>query len=192
MDEWGKSHSDYFKESREIKSRGWTTDENDKNRINELESIEIYCGYGSEYVNDCLRKNKSIDISIYKNIPFYLKNLINKFEIEDDIIVVKRIPSLVLKKENYREGNLYKDKAFLSTSLNINYRLNYQSEEKKLNNNALCIIKVPKGTNGVYIHKALGGGGRDEYEVLFNTETSFIVEKRRKIFNNYILNLKIE
>lgn len=192
MNEWGKSHSDYFKESRKIKSRGWIANEDDKNRINELENINFYCGYVSEYVNDCLRKNRLIDIPIYKNIPFYLKSLINKFEIEDDIIVIRRIPSLVLKKENYKEGNLYKDKAFLSTSLNINYRLNYQSEERKLNKDVLCIIKVPKGTKGVYIHKALEDeGGRNEYEVLFNTETLFIVEKRRKIFNNYILNLKI-
>ena len=96
-----------------------------------------------------------------------------------------------MKVKSKKVGDVLVDKAFLSTSLNINYRLNYQSEEEKLNNEALCIIKVPKGTNGVYIQNALEGKRKDEYEILFNRETQLEIEYKKRIFNNYLLVLKM-
>jgi len=162
MDKWGEADSNYFEKSRVIASNN---------------------------INNWLRNNN--ESSYDKTIKDSLDYLINSFIIKDDIIVVRRIYQ-ALKVKSKKVGDVLVDKAFLSTSLNINYRLNYQSEEEKLNNEALCIIKVPKGTNGVYIQNALEEGKRkDEYEILFNRETQLEIEYKKRIFNNYLLVLKM-
>ena len=191
MDKWGEADSNYFEKSRVIASKGYIPNETqeEKRRKKELRDIELYCGYSDNNINNWLRNNN--ESSYDKTIKDSLDYLINSFIIKDDIIVVRRIYQ-ALKVKSKKVGDVLVDKAFLSTSLNINYRLNYQSEEEKLNNEALCIIKVPKGTNGVYIQNALEEGKRkDEYEILFNRETQLEIEYKKRIFNNYLLVLKM-
>ena len=191
MDKWGEADSNYFKKSRVIASKGYIPNETqeEKRRKKELRDIGLYCGYSDNNINNWLRDNSAFCFD--KSIKDSLDNIINSSIIKDDIIVVRRIYQ-ALKVKDKKVGDVLVDKAFLSTSLNINYRLNYQSEEEKFNNEALCIIKVPKGTNGVYIQNALEKGKRrDEYEILFNRETQLAIEYKKRIFNNYLLVLKM-
>jgi hypothetical protein len=191
MDKWGEADSNYFEKSRVIASKGYIPNETqeEKRRKKELRDIGLYCGYSDNNINNWLRDNSAFCFD--KSIKDSLDNIINSSIIKDDIIVVRRIYQ-ALKVKDKKVGDVLADKAFLSTSLNINYRLNYQSEEEKLNNEALCIIKVPKGTNGVYIQNALEEGKRrDEYEILFNRETQLEIEYKKRIFNNYLLVLKM-
>ena len=191
MDKWGEADSKYFEKSRNIASMGYIYNESEeeKRRKKEIKHINLYCGYSDEVINNWLRNNN--EFSYDRTIKDSLDYLINSFIIKDDTIVVRRIYQ-ALKVKDKKVGDVFVDKAFISTSLNINYRLNYQSEEEKLNNEALCIIKVPKGTNGVYIQNALEEGKRrDEYEILFNRETQLEIEYKKRIFNNYLLVLKM-
>lgn len=191
MDKWGEADSNYFEKSRVIASKGYIPNETqeEKRRKKELRDIELYCGYSDNNINNWLRDNSAFCFD--KSIKDSLDNIINRFVINDNIIVVRRIYK-ASKIKNRKVGDILVDKAFLSTSLNINYRLNYQSEEEKLNNEALCIIKVPKGTKGVYIQNALEERKRrDEYEILFNRETQLEIEYKKRIFNNYLLVLKM-
>jgi hypothetical protein len=191
MDKWGEADSKYFEKSRNIASMGYIYNESEeeKRRKKEIKHIDLYCGYSDTAINNWLRDNSAFCFD--KSIKDSLDNIINSSIIKDDIIVVRRIYQ-ALKVKSKKIGDILVDKAFLSTSLNINYRLNYQSEEEKLNNEALCIIKVPKGTNGVYIQNALEEGKRrDEYEILFNRETQLEIEYKKRIFNNYLLVLKM-
>ena len=191
MNKWGEADSKYFEKSRNIASMGYIYNESEeeKRRKKEIKHINLYCGYSDEVINNWLRNNN--EFSYDRTIKDSLDYLINSFIIKDDTIVVRRIYQ-ALKVKDKKVGDVLVDKAFLSTSLNINYRLNYQSEEEKLNNEALCIIKVPKGTNGVYIQNALEEGKRkDEYEILFNRETQLEIEYKKRIFNNYLLVLKM-
>ena len=191
MDKWGEADSNYFKKSRVIASKGYIPNETqeEKRRKKELRDIGLYCGYSDNNINNWLRDNSAFCFD--KSIKDSLDNIINGFIIKDDIIVVRRIYQ-ALKVKDKKVGDVLVDKAFLSTSLNINYRLNYQSKEEKLNNEALCIIKVPKCANGVYIQNALEEGKRrDEYEILFNRETQLEIEYKKRIFNNYLLVLKM-
>nr|WP_314247157.1 ADP-ribosyltransferase [Capnocytophaga leadbetteri] len=191
MDKWGEADSNYFEKSRVIASKGYIPNETqeEKRRKKELRDIGLYCGYSDNNINNWLRDNSAFCFD--KSIKDSLDNIINSSIIKDDIIVVRRIYQ-PLKVKNKKVGDLLVDKAFLSTSLNINYRLNYQSEEEKFNNEALCIIKVSKGTKGVYIQNALEEGKRrDEYEILFNRETQLEIEYKKRIFNNYLLVLKM-
>lgn len=191
MDKWGEADSKYFEKSRNIASMGYIYNESEeeKRRKKEIKHINLYCGYSDTAINNWLRDNSAFCFD--KSIKDSLDNIINSSIIKDDIIVVRRIYQ-ALKVKDKRVGDVLVDKAFLSTSLNINYRLNYQSEEEKFNNEALCIIKVPKGTNGVYIQNALEKGKRrDEYEILFNRETQLEIEYKKRIFNNYLLVLKM-
>ena len=191
MDKWGEADSKYFEKSRNIASMGYIYNESEeeKRRKKEIQHIDLYCGYSDTAINNWLRDNSAFCFD--KSIKDSLDNIINSSIIKDDIIVVRRIYQ-ALKVKDKKVGDVLVDKAFLSTSLNINYRLNYQSEEEKFNNEALCIIKVPKGTNGVYIQNALEKGKRrDEYEILFNRETQLEIEYKKRIFNNYLLVLKM-
>ncbi len=191
MDKWGETDSKYFEKSRKIESMGYIYNESqeESRRKKELNDINLYCGFSDTNINNWLRDSNAHCYD--KTIKDSLDYLINSFIIKDDIIVIRRIYK-ASEVKNSKVGDILVDKAFLSTSLNINYRLNYQSEEEKLNNEALCIIKVPKGTNGVYIQNALEKGKRrDEYEILFNRETQLEIEYKKKIFNNYLLVLRM-
>ena len=191
MNKWGQEASLYFEESREICSMGYIHNESieAKNRKEELEHIKLYCGFSDKNINNWLRNNS--DTCYNKSIKNSLDRLINRFEIKDNIIVVRRIYDKN-KIKQLKVKDIFSDNAFLSTSLDINYRLNYNCEKRKLYKEAICIIKVPKGTNGVYIQNALEEDKRkNEYEVLFNRETLLKVEYKIKIFSNYLFVLKM-
>ncbi len=189
INEWGKYHSDYFKNAIALRNK-LQLDENTKK---ELELIDWYCGHHSENINNYLRGKPiryGISDKVINDIEL-LDNLINKFTIKENIIVVRRMPNCFLA-DNYKINNEFIEKGFLSTSLNINYRLNKESDSEQLNNETILILKIPKLLNAVYVENAIPGKTeRDEFELILQRGCLMKVKYRKKIFNNNIILIEV-
>lgn len=187
---WGKENSQYFKKIRELQSDLLATEK----QIDEIQLFDYYAGYGSGKINKFLRGNPQflINEEYFKKKSISLENYINKFHLTENLVSVRLMPSEFIDK-NYKKGNAFIEKGFLSTSLNLGYRLDYQSSKVKLKSTAFLIIKIPKGTRAVYTEEVQAENKqRKEYELIIQRNQKITVEYHKKIFTNRIIVLAIE
>ena len=152
-------------------------------------TLEMYCGYQSEYINHFLRTNK----------PIHAWN--SEFEIEDTQECISKIDSEMRKRNLHcnilavrwvhinnvqrcmkcqlseiKPGKICVDSGYMSTSLHLHYIGSYDNiAPRKISQEVLLLLKLPIGSNGIYIRKAISN--RDEYEYIIDKGTAFLIEK---------------
>jgi hypothetical protein len=150
-----------------------------------FEILEWYAGYYSIVINEFLRGNKSFADTEKISV---IERLINKFRIRNNIIVVRIIRNDFLcdlhTDRKINRNTILKDKSFLSTSLFLKYKHGL----KIVKNAIILLIKVPAGTNALYIEKL---SNRKEYELILQRETMLKVERIKKCHNNTVLLTRI-
>ncbi|NOS92984.1 MAG: hypothetical protein HOP30_13755 [Cyclobacteriaceae bacterium] len=150
--------------------------------------LALYVGYNSLKINDLLRgKNEpcysSVKDSLINQISV-LDQELKKIKVEQNLVVIRRIPNLAFEQMIDNSREFLCDKGFLSTSLDLSYRKDNESVSAPVNNETLLIIKVPKGQTALYLEPI---SKREEYELLFPRNLKLIIEKRYLIINNNIL-----
>lgn len=163
--------------------------------------IHFYAGYAHKDFNGVLRSgsfclpsnNDFIELYCRPRIDI-LNEEINKFKLENNFVTVRRISdrfllNYYLKGEKLQIGDIIHEMGFMSTSLDLCYRKDYQSnDDVRLKNETMLIIKVPKGANALYIEE---NSNRKEYELVLQKDTKMIIEDFVKVRNNYIVFAKV-
>lgn len=188
--EWTDHYYEYFKMMRKEESKICII----KKGPSSLDALDYYTGYFYEKINGLLRYSsfENMKDSIMEKINL-IELEINKFSLKENIIVVRRISNpffrnYLSKNKTIKRGDILLDEGFLSTSLNLNYRLDENSEYKSLNDETLLIIKIPKGVNAIFL-EALKT--REEFELLLQRQSKMIVEDKIRILNNNIILTKV-
>ena len=180
INNWGQYFNDFFK----LKKEQIGNLKSNKEEKYEIETYEYYSGRISELMNDILRGQSKILFpeQVEKRIEVLSQSL-SKFRLKDNLVVIRRIPKNVFN-HRLKKGDFFLDKGFLSTSVNLSYRLDNESNYRPINNEVLMVLKVPKETNACYIEQI---SNRGEYELLIQKENRIKVEKNIKILNNRIV-----
>ena len=152
----------------------------------ELQStIELYSGRYHEFVNDFLRDKthfdevpKFINETIY-NLDYILKNS----KTSENLIVVRRF-DVFFFNDKLKRNEIFIDKGYLSSSLNLLYRLDIEGNYREIENEVFLILKVPRGVNAIYIERT---SRRSEYELLINRNQKIKVLRNIKVYNNRIV-----
>jgi hypothetical protein len=185
IETWGSEYSLYYQNLIALSNKLQAS----KEQLDELNDIDYYCGFYSERINNHLREitqDESLN-GIIQRIDSYL----NKFILRENIIVVRRVPNRFIDKK-YKKNNCFIEKGFLSTSLNLFFRLDNNSDFNPLKNETLLIIKIPKSVRGAYIEKALPENKqRKEYEFLISRNQLIKVQYNKKILSNRLIKLQI-
>lgn len=187
INNWGNTHSEYL----ELKQKEYNN--------TTIEHLQYYAGWFYDSINLFLRTgkdkfNNSDDVEyITKRINSINKEL-TKFSLNENIIVVRRVSNAFLRNyllngKRLKKGITISDKAFLSTSIDLSYRKNLNSDHKPLNRETLIFIKVPKGCNCLYIESV---SKREEYELLLPINLNLVIEEKYKILNNYVIFSKVQ
>ncbi|MGE8526081.1 ADP-ribosyltransferase [Chryseobacterium rhizosphaerae] len=182
INNWGKAHSDYLEfNQKEYNNAG-------------IEHLQYYAGWVYYNINLFLRSGKdkldqTDDVGYITKRISGIYNEMQKFSLDENIVVVRRVSNAFLRNYLLRGKRLKKgiticDGAFLSTSIDLSYRKNLNSKYEPLNNETLIFIKIPKGCNGIYIESI---SKREEYELLLPTNLNLVVEKQYKFFNNHLI-----
>jgi hypothetical protein len=186
INEWGKNYNEYYQSILNFSNHNLNLIKEQQEEINVL---EYYSGYYSIRVNDHLRKVKedsSLDIFIHK-----LDNHLNKFILKENIVVIRKISNKFIDNK-YKKKFSFIDSAFISTSLNLMHRLDENSTKKLLKNESLIILKIPKGTKGSYIEKALPNQKqKKEYEFLISRNQKIFIEYNSRILSNRLIKAKL-
>lgn len=185
IEKWGRIYEPYFK---------LIEDEEEDNQLYHRVkttahlAFKYYAGEYSRLINGYLRYP-----TLYGNADLVQDhiNIINgEFEkniLYENIVVVRKIRNYFIPK-TIKTGSILTDKAFLSTSIHLNYRKDYDGNIRPLDNETLIFIKVERNTKAIYMEPL---SKRDEYELLLKPNVNLLVEKKYKIFNNQILFTRI-
>jgi len=187
---WGGKFNLYFEDKRKLKNSVLASEDD----LQELELLDYYAGYGSEIINKYLRgiQQYLIDEKDIENKSTNLEKIIGKFNLTENLISIRLMPSKFINKD-YKKGKIFIEKGFLSTSLNLTYRMDYQGSKIILKNQALLIIKIPKGTNAIYTEEVQPKSRqREEYELIIQKNQKIRIESNQKIFSNRIIVVSIE
>jgi len=185
INSWAVSFNKYFID---IKKRIKTQKGSDEDKA-EIETYSFYAGYVARKMNDILRtgENNNYLPEYFQQHIDRLANSLNKFHLPENVVAIRRIKCKYFN-ENIKKGDNYKEKGFLSTSLNLFYRLDSESIFRLLDKEAIIILKIPKGTNACYIEEI---SKRREYELVLQKNTSMAIEKNIHIFGNRIIVAKV-
>lgn len=179
IDEWASDYNAYFHQKIIAKNNLKANDD-----LKELETFSFYSGYTGEQINDLLRgKSYRLDYNILIEYVERIDKAISKFSLQENQVAIRRLSCNYLNS-SLKKGSIFLDKGFLSTSLNLSYRLDNEGNVSPLCNEALIIIKIPKVTNSIYIKEI---SGRDEYELLLQRDTRLQIERNINVFNNRII-----
>lgn len=116
-------------------------------------TIECYCGYNYEQINEYLRFDKEDDIYLYREMADILALLLSMApRIPDNIVVYRLVCDEFIDEliRNHREGIPFQEKGFVSTSLTKDI---IQSEERYSEHNNLLKIYVKSNTIGIYVNE---------------------------------------
>lgn len=152
------------------------------------DALQFYAGYVAESINNHLRRCEIVDPEFVFNKEIeILSREINKNSIEENIVVLRFIRIRFLNK-SLKKGMILKDKAFLSTTLNLNHRKNTEGNDLDLTKIGLIFIKVPKGTKALYLETV---SKKEEFELLLPQNTELLIESIYKISSNQVLFTKL-
>lgn len=156
------------------------------------DALRCYCGFESIDVNYYLRNKKTLRpcldrTSRIERIKEYIKKIdgvIEERKLNEDLLVVKWVKSAYLQdnlgiKRHVKKEDVYLDRGYLSTSMWLHYIGKYDMVPRDISKHTLFVIKVPKGTNCVYVEGHISN--RDEYELLIHRGCNLIVEKTYNI-----------
>ncbi|WP_146193365.1 ADP-ribosyltransferase [Flavobacterium sediminis] len=156
--------------------------------------IKYYTGYFHEKINNNLRgilpnNQKSLIINKILKHTEILKKEIEKFPLKSNFVVTRRISNTFLKevyleRKQLKKNGVIQELAFLSTSLDLFYRKDYESNYSPLKNETIIIIKVPKGINALYLEPI---SNREEFELLLDSGLKMKIEDKKTIFGNNII-----
>lgn len=116
-------------------------------------TIECYCGYNYEQINEYLRFDKEDDIYLYREMADILALLLTMApRIPDNIVVYRLVCDEFIDEliRNHREGIPFQEKGFVSTSLTKDI---IQSDERYSDHNNLLKIYVKSNTIGIYVNE---------------------------------------
>ncbi|MBE6062577.1 MAG: hypothetical protein E7207_03260 [Clostridium butyricum] len=116
-------------------------------------SIECYCGYNYEQINEYLRFDKKNDLYIYMEMADILAILLSMApRIPENIVVYRLVCDEFINQliANNRDGIPLLEKGFISTSLLKDI---IKSEESYSRYKNLLKIYVKKGTIGIYVNE---------------------------------------
>lgn len=181
---WGDSFHIYFEEQKE-KCNKFLGNSN----LMSYSVFEFYAGYDSDLINNYLRGYPKCDSNYVVNKINVIEEEIKKFELRENLVVVRKLrydifKFKLLKNRKLKTGMVLSDKAFLSTSLDLSYRKNYEGNEEYSNNYVFMLLKIPKGINAVYLESI---SKKQEFELLLPANLDLIVEKKVRILNNRIV-----
>ena len=148
-------------------------------------TIELYSGRYHEFVNDFLR-----DKTHYKEVPKFINETINNLDsifkdskTLENLIVVRRFDNVFLN-DKLKRNDIFIDKGYLSSSLNLLYRLDNEGNYRVIKNEVFLILKVPRGVDAIYIEKI---SKRSEFELLINRSQKIKILRNIKVFYNRIV-----
>lgn len=147
------------------------------NELNPYKALKNYAGSVFGPLNAYLRFDAN------KSIAYRLNDTIENIDIafsdvpvlNENIIVFRRIRLHGDFKNYYQsleEGDVIQDKAYMSTSLILDVATSHGGSFK--DENALLVIKIPKGEKCVFIDEV---DGYSEYEMLINKNRNLKVDK---------------
>ena len=187
INHWGKEYVDYFNEKEKEYNESIFYESSHNREISYPHPVfNWYSGYYYIPINKYLRgfssdeENKRIEI---------ITNEINKFALKQDIICVRRVSNIffenyLLKNKKPKTGVVFSDSAFVSTSLDLFYRKDNESNHRPLKNETLLVLRLKKGINAMYLEPI---SKREEYELLLKNEIEFVIEKTKTIFENRVV-----
>lgn len=182
---WSRAFDTYFEEiSKEHYNNLISAEKIDTSQ----DALQFYTGYVAESINNHLRRCEIVDpeFAFNKEIEI-LSREINKNSMEENIVVLRLIHIGFLNK-NLKKGMILRDKAFLSTSLNLNHRKNTEGNDIGLTKIGLIFIKIPKGTRALYLETI---SKREEFELLLPRKTELFIESKHRIWSNQVLFTKL-
>lgn len=164
--EWSRNLIDKYKKDYIINEK----------KLNPCKALRNYSGNLYTGINSYLRGNCHTNISYLKD---NIKNIDISFSnvptLEENIIVFRYIYLSEALRNYYfslKEGDMIKDKAYISTSLIIDVAINHG---RKIDDNfALLVIKVPKGENVIFVDTI---DVYIEYEILISRNSTLEIEK---------------
>jgi len=158
----------------------------------ELKTFDLYCGTIGQDINNLLRGEAyNLKNEYLREFICELENSLNKFKVCENVISIRRMPSKFIDSR-YRKGNTFIERGFLSTSMNLSYREDINAGRTLLKNEALLLIKIPKGTCAAYIEEAIPEyRQRKEYELLLQKYLAFYIEKNIKILSNRVIIMRV-
>ena len=152
---------------------------------NNIESaIKNYCGSSHVPVNRMLRSDRcnNIEYKEYLEGIDILKNEINKYELQDNILVYRFVTSNFLKSlcnsKIPRKNQMITDKGFMSTSLLYSSMNNFRQHRKC---DCVLAIRLPKGTKGVYT--GFLSHSLKEFEFILAPNTTIKILKKHLLKN---------
>lgn len=184
---WGSEYVDYFNEKEKEYNESIFYESSYSREISYPYSVlNWYCGWHYIHINKYLRgfssdeENKRIEI---------ITEEINKFALKQYVVCVRRVSNIffenyLLKNKKSKPGVVFSDDAFVSTSLDLFYRKDKESNHRPLKNETLLVLKLEKGINAMYLEPI---SKREEYELLLKNEIEFIIEKSKNVFGNRIV-----
>lgn len=154
-----------------------------------IKVLEYYTGNYYKSINDFLRNNK---LEYNKCDTDFIKVIKSEFirsPLKGNIVVIRRVSNTflnnyLLNKKELKVGSTIKDKAFLSTSIDLSYRKDNESVYKPINDETLIFIKVCNKTPLIYLEPF---SNRKEFELLLPNSTEIIIESAYNIFNNRVI-----
>ncbi len=183
---WENRDNLYFQKLNDLRDSAQATTQ----ELFELESFDYYQGYVGELINNFLRKSnlnyRSFRLDRLNNYIETISTTLSKFEVENNIVVLRRTKAKIF--ENQKVNSEFQELGFLSTSINLSHRQDFEGNYKPFKNEALLILKVPSKTKGLYVEQVqTGSRRRNEYELLIQKGSRIRVEKNYKIFSNRII-----
>ena len=153
-----------------------------KNREIE-DAINSYIGDDFVHINKLLANGKIEDNEKLKNISENIDKLMNKFKLDDDIVVYRGTEKKYYI--NKQIGSDFTEKVYYSTSYNKEIAKDFANVEKDItgNDGILLEIRIPKNTKCVYIGE--NNKIHDEGEILLSRNLKYKVINRKN--DNYIL-----
>ena len=143
-----------------------------------------------ELINGYLRKKKWAK-TISKDNKNYIR-LIDKamdssYGLPDDVILYRGISKNLIKDLEKNVGKVVSDKAFTSTTTNVNVAFDFSGQE------VIMKIKAPSGTRGVYMgFRNIDVDYLSESEVLLGRNTKLrVLGKRYKADDHYFIDVEI-
>lgn len=180
---WGNEYLEYFLDKEKEYNRTYFD-----NRDYLAHSVFAwYSGYFNHNINSFLRfQNDPSEYSYVTKRIEVIRNEIERFPLKENIVTLRRVANRYLTQT--KPGNVILDRGFLSTSLNLSYRMNTEGGYSPINNETVLVIKIPKGQTAIYLEPV---SKRDEFELLLPDNLKLHIEAKRKILNNYILLAKV-
>lgn len=183
IEEWADTYNKYFSDMRLKMNRFEATIE----MIYERESLEYYAGNKSIEINNFLRGEHVFFPEICIERIISLTKCLENFYLHENVIVLRRI-----RNENWnqcnKKGKTIIEPAFLSTSLDLNFRKDIHGNFSNFKNETILLLKVPMGTNACYIEPV---SKRSEFELLIQRGSRIKIEKTRKFLGNRIVTGRI-